>query len=149
MLCHSKFTLVRRRHHCRRCGACVCGTCSKGRVPLSLLPNQTARRKPPPPSARQTVPTSRPGDPPRSEPAPPLSSRVAETTYRAVAHDTALTYVRVCRACAKAVDAKLKDVVRRRAAPVRRGTFDETGPGDGGVADEQKESADDDSEFEI
>jgi len=28
MLCETKFTVVNRRHHCRRCGKCVCGKCS-------------------------------------------------------------------------------------------------------------------------
>ena len=27
--CHAKFTTIRRRHHCRRCGLCFCDSCSK------------------------------------------------------------------------------------------------------------------------
>lgn len=27
-LCHARFTMINRRHHCRRCGYCVCGKCS-------------------------------------------------------------------------------------------------------------------------
>jgi hypothetical protein len=30
-LCHSKFTLFFRRHHCRKCGRVVCGNCSSNR----------------------------------------------------------------------------------------------------------------------
>ncbi|MES1908427.1 MAG: hypothetical protein MHM6MM_001371 [Cercozoa sp. M6MM] len=33
-MCQSKFTLVRRRHHCRRCGVLCCGKCSSRRALL-------------------------------------------------------------------------------------------------------------------
>ena len=33
-ICKSKFTFVNRRHHCRKCGACICGECSKGKMPI-------------------------------------------------------------------------------------------------------------------
>ncbi|KAL7718195.1 hypothetical protein QTN25_004494 [Entamoeba marina] len=33
-LCNSSFTFVNRRHHCRKCGKCVCGNCSRGKIPL-------------------------------------------------------------------------------------------------------------------
>lgn len=29
MTCYASFSFIRRRHHCRRCGALVCGACSK------------------------------------------------------------------------------------------------------------------------
>jgi len=32
-ICKTKFTLIRRRHHCRKCGRVVCGPCSTGRIP--------------------------------------------------------------------------------------------------------------------
>lgn len=34
MACHSAFTVVRRRHHCRNCGKVFCGRCSNNNVPL-------------------------------------------------------------------------------------------------------------------
>jgi len=38
-LCKRKFWLLERRHHCRRCGRCVCGPCSpkESARPLSQL----------------------------------------------------------------------------------------------------------------
>ena len=125
MVCTARFTLLRRRHHCRRCGACVCGDCSKARLPLNLMPERRARG-PGDPNALAPVPTTRPGDPPRPEAPPALGARVAQRTYRTVAKDTNLGYVRCCTTCAKVVDDNLKAVIRRRAAPLRRGTFDET-----------------------
>ena len=32
-VCNDKFSFVNRRHHCRRCGALVCGKCSKYKLP--------------------------------------------------------------------------------------------------------------------
>ena len=32
--CERVFAVARRRHHCRRCGACVCDGCSNHRLPL-------------------------------------------------------------------------------------------------------------------
>lgn len=34
LACDAKFTLTRRRHHCRRCGKLVCDACSSGRANL-------------------------------------------------------------------------------------------------------------------
>lgn len=36
----SQFTLINRRHHCRKCGAVVCGPCSNKRF---LLPSQSSK----------------------------------------------------------------------------------------------------------
>ena len=30
--CENKFTTFLRRHHCRKCGILVCGSCSKGKT---------------------------------------------------------------------------------------------------------------------
>jgi len=39
-ICRTAFTLLNRRHHCRKCGIVVCGSCSKGR---HLLPSQSKK----------------------------------------------------------------------------------------------------------
>ncbi|CAG7829020.1 unnamed protein product [Allacma fusca] len=39
-ICKTQFTFVNRRHHCRKCGLCICGACSKGRF---LLPQQSKK----------------------------------------------------------------------------------------------------------
>lgn len=41
--CGVKFTIVRRRHHCRACGKVYCSTCCEESVPLAYLNNQEAR----------------------------------------------------------------------------------------------------------
>eukprot|EP00003_Mantamonas_plastica_P006507 TRINITY_DN15316_c0_g1_i1.p1 TRINITY_DN15316_c0_g1~~TRINITY_DN15316_c0_g1_i1.p1 ORF type:complete len:361 (-),score=118.43 TRINITY_DN15316_c0_g1_i1:28-1110(-) len=40
----AKFTLVRRRHHCRSCGKVVCDNCSKNRVQLPNLNSEKPQR---------------------------------------------------------------------------------------------------------
>jgi hypothetical protein len=41
MVCKkSQFTLVNRRHHCRKCGSVVCGACSAKKF---LLPSQSSK----------------------------------------------------------------------------------------------------------
>ena len=35
--CFEVFTLFNRRHHCRACGAVVCGSCSGQKAPLRYL----------------------------------------------------------------------------------------------------------------
>mmetsp|Transcript_11640 Transcript_11640/g.17895 ORF Transcript_11640/g.17895 Transcript_11640/m.17895 type:complete len:247 (+) Transcript_11640:55-795(+) len=37
MLCNSKFSLFWRRHHCRRCGLCVCNNCAPGKNTRPIL----------------------------------------------------------------------------------------------------------------
>lgn len=36
VICHRGWTTLRRRHHCRKCGLLVCGTCSQSKIVLSL-----------------------------------------------------------------------------------------------------------------
>mmetsp|Transcript_20018 Transcript_20018/g.62935 ORF Transcript_20018/g.62935 Transcript_20018/m.62935 type:complete len:172 (+) Transcript_20018:29-544(+) len=94
MVCGARFTLIKRRHHCRRCGACVCGSCSSARLPLNLLPAGRARR----PQASEL-------------------KRAVEKRMEWVAHDTSLEYVRCCAKCADIVDSKLKHKLRARFPP--------------------------------
>ncbi|XP_071801719.1 zinc finger FYVE domain-containing protein 21-like [Asterias amurensis] len=35
--CSSKYDIVKRRHHCRRCGKCFCGQCCSSKVPLPRM----------------------------------------------------------------------------------------------------------------
>ncbi|XP_064621354.1 zinc finger FYVE domain-containing protein 21-like [Lineus longissimus] len=37
MKCKGRFDFMRRRHHCRRCGKCFCGTCCKNNLPLPRM----------------------------------------------------------------------------------------------------------------
>lgn len=37
LLCHQKFSVVRRKHHCRNCGRIFCNECSKHRAALTRL----------------------------------------------------------------------------------------------------------------
>lgn len=34
LICQKQFTTLNRRHHCRKCGKCICGDCSKGKMVL-------------------------------------------------------------------------------------------------------------------
>eukprot|EP00662_Eupelagonemidae_sp_cell21_P036303 gene36303-biopygen25158 len=43
-LCPARFGTLRRRHHCRRCGAVVCGRCSTTRVALHGLRGRPPHR---------------------------------------------------------------------------------------------------------
>jgi len=44
-ICNDKFSFVNRRHHCRRCGALVCGKCSKYKLPNSESVMQRACKR--------------------------------------------------------------------------------------------------------
>lgn len=44
MRCFKKFTLTKRRHHCRKCGFLVCNRCSKDKVPLNNIDVQKCVR---------------------------------------------------------------------------------------------------------
>lgn len=37
MLCEAEFGILRRRHHCRQCGAVICGNCSEKTAVLPHL----------------------------------------------------------------------------------------------------------------
>ncbi|KAL5008114.1 hypothetical protein ScPMuIL_013695 [Solemya velum] len=37
MQCQTKFVLMKRRHHCRRCGRCYCSTCCEKKVSLHRM----------------------------------------------------------------------------------------------------------------
>ncbi len=43
-VCHHLFTVTRRRHHCRKCGSLVCGTCSDNFAILPELDSERAVR---------------------------------------------------------------------------------------------------------
>lgn len=43
MLCDSKFTLMRRRHHCRACGQVLCSLCCGEKAPLDYLEGKENR----------------------------------------------------------------------------------------------------------
>ncbi|KAH9494432.1 hypothetical protein Btru_022137 [Bulinus truncatus] len=43
-LCSTKFTQLKRRHHCRMCGAVRCGKCCKEKIPLPQLGIEEAER---------------------------------------------------------------------------------------------------------
>ena len=47
MVCSRPFTIMRRKHHCRRCGACVCDRCSGKRVRSSTLSSSRDLAEPP------------------------------------------------------------------------------------------------------
>lgn len=44
-LCQASFSLFKRRHHCRRCGECVCSNCSPFRVHLESYAERPSRRR--------------------------------------------------------------------------------------------------------
>jgi len=43
MQCFSKFTVIRRRHHCRACGHVLCSKCSNAKAPLEYMDYAEAR----------------------------------------------------------------------------------------------------------
>ncbi|XP_074593974.1 smad anchor for receptor activation [Brevipalpus obovatus] len=43
MMCDAKFTVIKRRHHCRGCGKVLCGQCCSARVPIPYLDYEKAR----------------------------------------------------------------------------------------------------------
>ena len=89
MVCSAKFSLTRRRHHCRRCGACVCDSCGRARVPSSALSGSRALDAPNDGSTRAVA-----------------DELLVKGTY--------LEYVRVCSPCAKVIDVQLSQALRAR-----------------------------------
>jgi hypothetical protein len=100
MVCLNRFNLLRRRHHCRRCGACVCGTCAAARVPASALAGCQALDTKPAPAADADD-----GD---------ASGAVSAKVNNALVSGTCLENVRVCSRCAKVIDEQLKLKLRSR-----------------------------------
>lgn len=45
-ICHSNFNMVKRRHHCRKCGEVVCDTCSKQRFPQNVVVTTSTKTTP-------------------------------------------------------------------------------------------------------
>ncbi len=43
MICDAKFTMVRRRHHCRGCGQVLCSLCCSDKFSLSYMDNKEGR----------------------------------------------------------------------------------------------------------
>ena len=43
MICDAKFTMVKRRHHCRGCGHVLCSVCCSDKLPLSYMENKEGR----------------------------------------------------------------------------------------------------------
>merc|ERR1719312_873550 len=43
MICEAKFTMVKRRHHCRACGKVLCGSCCSNKFPLPILEGKEGR----------------------------------------------------------------------------------------------------------
>jgi hypothetical protein len=44
MICDERFSIHTRRHHCRICGKCICGSCSNNRLKLVQLKMQKKSR---------------------------------------------------------------------------------------------------------
>lgn len=43
MICEMRFTMVKRRHHCRACGKVLCSTCCSDKACLPYMSNKEAR----------------------------------------------------------------------------------------------------------
>lgn len=43
MLCFGRFTVLKRRHHCRACGKVLCSSCCNQKAPLACLENREGR----------------------------------------------------------------------------------------------------------
>ncbi|KAL3211262.1 hypothetical protein MRX96_036495 [Rhipicephalus microplus] len=43
MLCFGRFTVLKRRHHCRACGKVLCSSCCNQKAPLPCLENREGR----------------------------------------------------------------------------------------------------------
>ena len=43
MNCEARFTVVKRRHHCRACGKVFCALCCSGKLPMQILDGKEGR----------------------------------------------------------------------------------------------------------
>ena len=91
-VCHTPFSFLRRKHHCRRCGRVVCNACSPHRI---TIPRPLIVRPPEQQHALQAIIDLTGGDEPSTSP-------TEQSTTRLVRNDSLLEggeEVRLCNPC--------------------------------------------------